>query len=501
MVTIGEPISPELVLVDPDLRSRVLAAESQEPEPKPGRRRPRIPSGVATLAVFALAGIAIGVAHALVGERRPVLAPLHSAPRPHRMVEPRKPAIHQPHRTARKGPHSHHAARKRSHHRRQVRRVEHHRARAHRIVREIEPATELLGPLPDPTPPDLRLRPTVARALVAASLRYRVDWPVLLAAARARGLAWTRVTPAQLRALARRLRHERAHHVQPPPEEVALARYDDSIGLDTLVSGLGSARAVLSARVLRDPRIAIYPGGRADVAAGRVDVRVLALLLYLARAEGSVAVSSLVTGHEGPEAVRSVHDLGLAVDLRAIGGKPVLGNQTVPGPVERAIREMMLLPREVRPLQIVSLLSLGGPSLALADHDRLVDVGFDPTVGQGLDFLWRTAGVAYGVPWTVLAAINEIETKNGTFLKVSPAGAVGWMQFMPGTWQRYGFDADGNGAADPWNPADAIFSAARYLSASGAANDLPRAIWAYNHARWYVDDVLARSQRIAEESG
>jgi hypothetical protein len=495
--TIGEPISPELVLVDPDLRSRVLAARPAEPQPV--HRPRRISSGMVTLAVFALAGIGIGVAHTIIGEAeaRPVLAPL-VAPRPHPVVKPHKSTARRTRPEARKvSLHRLQAAtRKRPLHRRHV----HHGARSHRTVREIEPATGLLGPLPDPTPPDLRLRPTVARALLDASLRYRVDWTVLLAAARARGLRWTKASPAQLRALARRLRRERARHEQPSPQEVALARYDDAVGLDALVSGLGSARAILSARVLRDPRIAIYPGGRADIAAGRVDVRVLALLLYLARAERSVAVTALVTGHEGPGAERSAHDFGLAVDLRAIAGKPVLGNQGVPGPVERAIREMMLLPPEVRPLQIVSLLSLGGPSVALADHDRIVDVGFDPTVGEGgLGFLWRSAGAAYGVPWTVLAAINEIETKNGTLLKASPSGAIGWMQFMPATWQRYGLDADGNGAADPWNPADAIFSAARYLAASGAATDLPRAVWAYNHAQWYVDDVLARSQRIAQE--
>jgi murein DD-endopeptidase MepM/ murein hydrolase activator NlpD len=65
------------------------------------------------------------------------------------------------------------------------------------------------------------------------------------------------------------------------------------------------------------------------------------------------------------------------------------------------------------------------------------------------------------------------------------------MQFMPSTWLRWGMDADGDGVADPWNPEDAIFSAARYLAAAGGATDLPRAIFAYNHAQWYVDEVLA----------
>jgi murein DD-endopeptidase MepM/ murein hydrolase activator NlpD len=51
-------------------------------------------------------------------------------------------------------------------------------------------------------------------------------------------------------------------------------------------------------------------------------------------------------------------------------------------------------------------------------------------------------------------------------------------------------DADGDGVANPWDPEDAIFAAARYLAAAGAHDDLSRAIFAYNHAEWYVEDVL-----------
>jgi cell wall-associated NlpC family hydrolase len=64
------------------------------------------------------------------------------------------------------------------------------------------------------------------------------------------------------------------------------------------------------------------------------------------------------------------------------------------------------------------------------------------------------------------------------------------MQFMPSTWDRWGLDADGDGVADPWNPTDAVFSAARYLAASGAAEDIPGAVWSYNHSEEYVQLVL-----------
>jgi Transglycosylase SLT domain/Peptidase family M23 len=110
--------------------------------------------------------------------------------------------------------------------------------------------------------------------------------------------------------------------------------------------------------------------------------------------------------------------------------------------------------------------------------------------------IYQAAGIQYDVPWQILAAINEIETDYGRNLSVSTAGAVGWMQFMPSTWKRYGVDANGDGIADPYNPADAIFSAARYLAAAGASKNIGQAIFAYNHAGWYVQSVMLRAQLI-----
>jgi cell wall-associated NlpC family hydrolase len=101
----------------------------------------------------------------------------------------------------------------------------------------------------------------------------------------------------------------------------------------------------------------------------------------------------------------------------------------------------------------------------------------------------------------ILAGINLIETAFGTNVNVSSAGAVGWMQFMPETWEGYGVDANGDGVADPYNPEDAIFAAANYLSASGMPADTYGAIFAYNHADWYVADVLANAACYADEVG
>jgi transglycosylase-like protein with SLT domain len=96
---------------------------------------------------------------------------------------------------------------------------------------------------------------------------------------------------------------------------------------------------------------------------------------------------------------------------------------------------------------------------------------------------------------SILASINFNESNFGTNMGPSSAGAEGWMQFMPETWEAYGVDANGDGERDPRNPWDAIFAAARYLHASGAPRDWYSAIFAYNHADWYVEDVMETARK------
>ena len=91
---------------------------------------------------------------------------------------------------------------------------------------------------------------------------------------------------------------------------------------------------------------------------------------------------------------------------------------------------------------------------------------------------------------SILASIHGIESGFGENQGPSSAGAVGHMQFMPATWAAYGVDANGDGQKDPANAEDAIFAAARYLRASGAPKNWHDAIFAYNHAEWYVQDVF-----------
>jgi hypothetical protein len=117
-----------------------------------------------------------------------------------------------------------------------------------------------------------------------------------------------------------------------------------------------------------------------------------------------------------------------------------------------------------------------------------------------LDLYRRAATTCPGLPWTVLAGIGTLETRNGQNVHTSVGGAEGPMQFLPSTWARWGYDADGNGSADINDPVDAVFSAARYLCAVGAGRggtSLDDAIFSYNHAWWYVRDVIVMANRFA----
>jgi Transglycosylase SLT domain len=119
--------------------------------------------------------------------------------------------------------------------------------------------------------------------------------------------------------------------------------------------------------------------------------------------------------------------------------------------------------------------------------------------------LYQESAAEYcpGLSWTVLAAIGQIESGHGANDGPSSAGALGPMQFLPSTWALWGIDAFGQtGTPDIMNPLDAVPSAARMLCADGAAAggaSLDSAIYDYNHAVWYVNEVLALAQEYAQE--
>ncbi len=106
------------------------------------------------------------------------------------------------------------------------------------------------------------------------------------------------------------------------------------------------------------------------------------------------------------------------------------------------------------------------------------------------------AARSFGLRPSIVAAISEVESGHGCNMGPSSAGAIGWTQFLPSTWQAWGMDADGDGRASPYSSADAIFSSARYLRASGAPRSYRKALFAYNHANWYVNQVLALSRKF-----
>jgi transglycosylase-like protein with SLT domain len=109
-----------------------------------------------------------------------------------------------------------------------------------------------------------------------------------------------------------------------------------------------------------------------------------------------------------------------------------------------------------------------------------------------------------GLPWTVLAAIGQIESGDGANTGPSTAGALGPMQFLPSTWAEWGITAFGEqGPPNIMDPFDAVPSAARYLCAAGGATPagLPGAIFAYNHADWYVTEVLGLAKEYQQAYG
>ena len=121
--------------------------------------------------------------------------------------------------------------------------------------------------------------------------------------------------------------------------------------------------------------------------------------------------------------------------------------------------------------------------------------------------LFKEAGRRYGVPWYILAAVAKVESGFRPDA-VGPPNytgelAQGMMQFLPSTWAEWGIDADGDGEANPFSPADAVYTAARYLAHLGIGKDARRALYGYNHSWEYVDAVLqiAEGYRIQELYG
>ncbi len=250
-----------------------------------------------------------------------------------------------------------------------------------------EPTIWLNRSLPDPTPASKRLTPKFAKELRAAARRHGADWAAVLGVLRAQGSRGAApATVAKLDTLSRRLAHRdtwRAALALSGRKKFAdradaLRDYYKAVGLRALVKGLKASKERLVKRLLKNERVWIYWGGQSDLEADRIDVRVVVLVLYLAERHESVTVSSLFSGHRkfARPGVISAHTYGQAVDIAAVGGTSVLGNSQPGGMTEEAVRSILLLPAELQPQQVISLLGLGGPSFPLADHADHIHVGY-----------------------------------------------------------------------------------------------------------------------------
>jgi hypothetical protein len=162
-------------------------------------------------------------------------------------------------------------------------------------------------------------------------------------------------------------------------------------------------------------------------------------------------------------------------------------------------------------LLVAALAALGGVSLggSSAYTPEAPDVGVSALALTEIPplylHLYERAAERYGLSWAILAGIGKVECDHGRDPApscthagvVNSAGAGGPMQFLASTWAEYGVDAEGDGPPNRWNPADAIYSAANYLRASGAPRDYGQAIYAYNNARWYVAEVESWAARYS----
>ena len=188
-----------------------------------------------------------------------------------------------------------------------------------------------------------------------------------------------------------------------------------------------------------------------------------------------------VAGVDGVVNLAEGRKLGLARNVAVLINAPAADLATLVSQVQAALGAGA---------RVVRLVPLVAPTRLPVDTA--------PSTGRPTSYLqlFQESAARYcpGLSWTVLAAIGQVESADGQNMGPSTAGALGPMQFLPSTWAVWGIDGFGDtGAPDIMNPFDAVPSAARLLCADGATTGgagLRQAIFDYNHANWYVDEVL-----------
>ena len=252
-----------------------------------------------------------------------------------------------------------------------------------------------LAPPPAPLPNIRELTPAQLTKLRQTAHRTGVAWTVLAAVQRLGHKGRT------LAATARFLRTHGARGGADSPfraqnaltalygskdkgeHAAALAAYYWAVGSTGLTKGLAVASPSLGDALLRSPAVSVYAAGRSDLALHRVDPRVEMAIRYLQASFGTVSVTCLISGHSvfTSSGNVSAHIFGRAADISAVGGTPILGHQGPQTVTERAVRLLLMLPKDVAPRQIISLMDLDGAtgntgSFALPDHANHIHIGY-----------------------------------------------------------------------------------------------------------------------------
>jgi len=157
--------------------------------------------------------------------------------------------------------------------------------------------------------------------------------------------------------------------------------FTDSGGTSNVSQDLLMPKPQLERRVLADPRLEIYSCGRNDIRTGQIDQRVLAGMEYLADKGFILTITSLRCGHSQYTTSGNIseHSTGDAMDIAVVDGIPIMGHQGPGSITEAVIKTLLQLQGTMEPHQIISLMSMGGPSFALADHYDHIHVGWQPS--------------------------------------------------------------------------------------------------------------------------
>jgi len=294
-----------------------------------------------------------------------------------------------------------------------------------------------------------------------------------------------------------------------------------------MISGVRAVLAVGGARItVNGASLTVLAGSAAALRPWTPPATASSAATWSAFASGKLITTTQAAAAAGL-ASRGAYPVAAAVRARIdVGGTALLGISGVDGIVDQAEGKKLGMTANVAVLvnapadsvtalvgQVQAALGGGARVVPLVAAAQTVSLPVDPAplTGKPTSYLqlFQESAARYcpGLSWTVLAAIGQIESADGRNMGPSTAGALGPMQFLPTTWAVWGIDGFGDaGTPNIMNPFDAVPSAARLLCAGGAADgsaggaaDLRQAIFDYNHATWYVNEVLALAAEYARE--